>query len=50
MLEDADFLADAKAQKLELTPLAGTDLQALISDTFNASADAIDTARHIMKP
>ena len=46
----ADLLADAKAQKLELAPLLGADLQRLNEDTFKASPKAVETARQIMGP
>jgi tripartite-type tricarboxylate transporter receptor subunit TctC len=50
MVHDPEFLADAKAQKLELTPLLGADLQKLNEDTFKASSNAIESARQIMGP
>ena len=50
MLQDPEFLADAKAQKLALAPLLGADLQRLNEDTFEASPRAIETARQIMGP
>jgi tripartite-type tricarboxylate transporter receptor subunit TctC len=48
MLKDPDFLADAKAQKMELTPMLGADLQRLNEDTFKAPAAAIALAQKIM--
>jgi tripartite-type tricarboxylate transporter receptor subunit TctC len=49
MLKDPAFLADAKKAKMELNPLDGAALQQINVDTFNVSAQAIATARSIMK-
>jgi tripartite-type tricarboxylate transporter receptor subunit TctC len=38
---DADFLAEAKAQRIDLGPLDGPALQALVNETFGYSAEAI---------
>ena len=45
MLEDPDFLADAKAQKLVLRPLDGAGLQALVASAFDIAPENVAVAR-----
>lgn len=44
MLEDAEFLAEMKERKMELDPLPGAELQALIDQTFAISPKAAERA------
>jgi hypothetical protein len=45
MVQDADFLADADAQKLVMRPLDGAGLQALVQAAFDISAENVEVAR-----
>lgn len=49
MLEDPEFKADAAKQKLELQPLDGTDLQALVGTVFETPPEAVAVAEKVMK-
>ena len=45
MVQDADFLADARQQKLVMRPLDGAGLQALVEAAFDISPENVEVAR-----
>jgi tripartite-type tricarboxylate transporter receptor subunit TctC len=44
-MKDADFLADIAATKLEFEPMAGADLQALVTSATRTTPAVIERAR-----
>jgi len=44
-LRDAEFLAEAEKLALEINPVSGEKLQAMVEDMFKAPPDAIEAAR-----
>jgi tripartite-type tricarboxylate transporter receptor subunit TctC len=49
-MKDPGFLADSEKQDLEVLPMSGEDLQALVANMFKASPQAIEAARNAINP
>jgi len=49
MLKDADFLADAAQMKVDLTPLPGDQLQAIIDKSFDYSPAIVEKAEALLQ-
>ncbi len=47
---DADFLADAKSQNLDIDPLAASEVQQTLSDTYRMPSTALDRLRRLYQP
>jgi tripartite-type tricarboxylate transporter receptor subunit TctC len=47
MTKDPALLAEAKKMNLDLDPLSGEQLQALVASTFELKADVVEHARKI---
>jgi tripartite-type tricarboxylate transporter receptor subunit TctC len=47
MVKDPSFIADAKAAKVELGPLAGEELQKLVAEVANVSSATVERVRGI---
>jgi tripartite-type tricarboxylate transporter receptor subunit TctC len=45
MVKDPDFIADLDAQKLDLGPLAGEELQKLIEEVANVPPSILDKVK-----
>jgi tripartite-type tricarboxylate transporter receptor subunit TctC len=48
-MKDPAFLADAAKQKLELQPVSGEDIQALVGRMFKAPPDIVEMARNAIE-
>ena len=48
-MADKDFLADAERSKLEITPVAGYELQQLVNDIYKASPVIAKKAAELIK-
>ena len=48
-MKDPEFLADAKQQKLEIDPVGGDDIQALVRSVYASPKDVIARARDAIK-
>jgi tripartite-type tricarboxylate transporter receptor subunit TctC len=49
VMKDAEFLADAKKAKLDITPLDGEELEKAVKDVFNLDKALIPRAKEILK-
>jgi tripartite-type tricarboxylate transporter receptor subunit TctC len=48
MMKDAAFLADAARQKLDVDPVSGRDMQALIEDLYKTPAPVIEKVKKVL--
>jgi tripartite-type tricarboxylate transporter receptor subunit TctC len=48
-MQDTDFIADAKAQSLDVDPVSGPDVTGLIRDVYASSPEAVKLAASSMK-
>ena len=48
-MQDADFIADAKSQSLDVDPVSGADVTALIREVYASSPEAVQLAASSMK-
>ena len=48
-MKDPEFLADAARARLEITPMAGEEAQALIEDVYTTPQDIVDKARAMLR-
>jgi tripartite-type tricarboxylate transporter receptor subunit TctC len=49
-MTDSSFLAEAEKQGMEIRPVSGPDVQALVSRILNASPDVAEMARSDLQP
>lgn len=49
-MKDAAFLADAERQQMEINPLRGEEVQALIENLFKTPTPLLERARELVKP
>jgi tripartite-type tricarboxylate transporter receptor subunit TctC len=48
-MRDAEFLAEARKQAMEIRPMGGADLQRLVAEIVDAPAPVVETMRQVMK-
>ena len=48
-MKDPDFLAEAKGQNLDIDPVSGADVEALIREVYASSPEAVQLATSSMK-
>src|SRR5262249_46164326 len=50
VLRDPEFLADAAAMRIDVTPQAGTDIQRVVESAYSAPRSVIDRLKRIVEP
>ena len=48
-MKDAEFLADAEAQKAHIDPVSGVEINALLEGVYSAPPEVADRLRSIVK-
>jgi hypothetical protein len=48
-MKDKDFLAEAKKQKMEIDPVSGADINALLERVYSAPPAVITRIRELVK-
>ena len=48
-MADKDFLADAEKSQIEITPIAGADIQKLVADIYRTPAEIAQKAAQALK-